>query len=229
MLYLIHGDHIEVSRNKLVELKKAAAGKEIRELNGKRFDQNALVQALESSSLFGGDVLVVIEGFISNAKKREKIFASTLERIVEASRTVDIILYEEKDVEKTVLTKLGSNAQVFLHKTPVIIFQFLDSVRPGNVKASLLFFNEVVLHEPAEIVFVLLVRRVRQLIQLADHVMPDGLQSWQADRLTSQARHFTIEQLIAMHTRLLETDIAIKTGSSPFTLAQHIQQILISL
>ncbi len=229
MLYLIHGDHIEVSRNKLVELKKAAVGKEIRELNGKRFELNALVQALESSSLFGGDVMVVIEGFISNAKKREKMFGTTLSRIVEAAQTVDVVLYEEKDVEKTTLTKLGANVQTFWHKMPVIIFQFLDSVRPGNAKASLLFFSEVTAHEPAEIVFVLLVRRVRQLIQLADHVMPDGLQSWQADRLTSQARHFTIEQLVAMHTRLLTTDIAIKTGSSPFTLAQHIQQILISL
>lgn len=229
MLYLIHGDHIEVSRNKLVEIKSAAAGKEIREINGKRFDQNSLVQALESSSLFGGDVLVVIEGFISNAKKREKTFTSTLERIVEAAQTVDVVLYEEKEVEKTTLAKLGANTQVSLHKMPVIIFQFLDSVRPNNAKASLLYFNEVTTHEPAEIVFVLLVRRVRQLMQLADHVMPDGLQSWQADRLTSQARHFTIEQLVAMHTRLLETDIAIKTGSSPFTLAQHIQQILISL
>lgn len=229
MLYLIHGDHIEVSRNKLVELKKSATGKEIREINGKRFDLNALVQALESSSLFGGDVLVVIEGFISNAKKREKTFTSTLERIVEASQSIDVILYEEKEVEKTTISKLGANARIFLHKMPVIIFQFLDSVRPGNAKASLLYFSEVTRHEAAEIVFALLVRRVRQLMQLADHVMPDGLQGWQADRLTSQARHFTIEQLVAMHTRLLTTDIAIKTGSSPFTLAQHIQQILISL
>ncbi len=229
MLYLIHGDHIEVSHNKLMELKNDAVGKEIREINGKRFELTALVQALESSSLFGGDVCVVIDGFISNAKKREKTFASTLERIMEASKTIDVILYEEKEVEKTTLTKLGTAVRIFFHKMPVIIFQFLDSVRPGNAKTSLLYFSEVTRHEPSEIVFSLLVRRVRQLLQLADHVMPDGLQSWQADRLTSQARHFTIEQLIAMHTRLLETDIAIKTGSSPFTLAQHIQQILISL
>jgi len=229
MLYLIHGDHIEASYNKLAELKNAAGSKEVREVNGKRLDLNMLIQALESSSLFGGDVLVVLEGFISNAKKREKAFGITLERIVTAAQVIDVILYEEKEIEKTTVAKLGNAVQIFMNKLPVIIFQFLDSVRPDNAKASLLFFSEVVNHEPAEIVFVLLVRRVRQLIQLADHVMPDGLQSWQADRLTSQARHFTIEQLVAMHKKLLNVDISIKTGSSPFTLAQHIQQILISL
>lgn len=229
MLYLIHGDNTEAARNKLVELKTAAKNKEIRELNGKRMDPNATVQALESSSLFGGDVMVVIEGFISAAKKREKAFTTAIAQLVSASGSVDIVLYEEKEVEKGTLTKLGPTCQAMLFKTPVVIFQFLDSLRPGNAKTSLLLFGQVVAREPAEIVFVLMVRRVRQLMELADHIVPDGLQNWQADRLTSQARHFTIDKLVAMHKSLLDADIAIKTGSSPFTLAQRIEQILISL
>lgn len=229
MLYLIHGDNTEAARNKLLELKAAAKTKEIRTLNGKRMDPNATVQALESSSLFGGDVLVVVEGFISSAKKREKAFGIILAQLLAAATTIDVVLYEEKEVEKGTLTKLGSKGEIFLFKTPVVIFQFLDSIRPGNAKTSLTLFTQVLTREPAEIVFALLVRRVRQLMVLADGLVPDGLQGWQADRLTSQARHFTIDELVVMHTSLLDIDIAIKTGSSPFTLAQRIEQILITL
>lgn len=229
MLYLIHGDQPEASRSKLVELKAAAKTKEIREVDARRIEPALLIQALESSSLFGGDLLVVIEGFIGSAKKREKAFVATLTKILEASKQTDIVLYEEKEVDKTTIAKLGSGTEVFLYKTPVILFQFLDSLRPGNAKTSLGLFTQTVAHEAAEVIFVLMVRRVRQLIQLADTVTPEGLQGWQASRLTSQARHFTMEQLVAMHKDLLEIDIAIKTGVTPFTLSQLLEQFIIKL
>ncbi len=229
MLYLLHGDQPETLRNKLREFKTGAKGKEIREVDGKHIDATSLLQALESSSLFGSDVLVVIEGFISNAKKQVKTFAATLAKVVEASTSVDVILYEEKEVDKTTIAKLGEGVQLFFYKTPVVLFQFLDSLRPGNAKTSLSYFTQTVSHEAAEIVFVLLVRRVRQLIQLADQITPEGLQGWQASRLTAQSRHFTIKQLVVMHERLLEIDIAIKTGSTPFTLTQLLEQFIIKL
>ncbi len=229
MLYVLHGDQPESARKKLTELKAAVKNREVREIDGKHIDPTSLVVALESSSLFGTDVCVIIEGFISSAKKREKAFASTLSKILDASSSADIILYEEKEIDKTTLAKLGSAASVFLFKTPVILFQFLDSLRPGNAKTTLAYFSDTVAHEAAEVVFVLIVRRVRQLIQLADHITPDGLQSWQAGRLTAQARHFTIEQLVAMHEELLAIDIAIKTGATPFTLAQLLEQFIIKL
>ncbi len=239
MLYLIHGDQVEASRSKLIELKHLAKDQEVRELAGKRLELTALTQALESSSLFsaqggpasggGGDVMVVIEGFLTHAKKREKAFGSVLAQLLAAGRDRDIVLYEEKEIDKTTVTKLGSAAKAFLFKTPAIIFQFLDNLRPGNAAPSLTTFGQVVQNEPSEIVFSMLVRRVRQLIQLADGITPEGMQGWQAGRLTNQARHFTMEQLVAMHEQLLMIDIAVKTGSSPFTLRQLLEQFIITL
>ncbi len=229
MLTLIHGDHLTASRSKLTELKAAAQDKELRELPGKKLDPNALVQALESSSMFGGDTLVIIEGFISNAKKREKLFGTLLAQILAASKHTDIILYEDKEVEKGTLAKIGTNARTFLFKLPTVIFQFLDSIMPGNAKTSLTLLAQVISQEVPEVVFALLVRRVRHLMMLKDRVTPPGMQSWQAGRLTSQAQHFTMEQLVVMHTSLLDIDTAIKTGTSPFVLTQRIEQLLISL
>lgn len=222
MLYLIHGGELEASRNKLVELKNLAKDKEIRELDGKKLDKTELTQSLESSSMFGGDVLVVIEGFISNAKKREKVFTETISRLVSAAESVDIVLYESKEIDKTVVAKLGNKAQEYLFKTPVVIFQFLDGL-------TLPLLQNTLATEPAEIVYVLTLRRVRQLIQVKENITPEGLQSWQATRLTNQAKRFTMDELVAMHAKLVETDIAIKTGSSPYTLAQHLEQFVISL
>lgn len=229
MLTLIHGDHLTASRAKLMELKSDAKDKEIREISGKKLDSNALVQALTSSSLFGGEILVIIEGFIGNAKKREKAFSNLLAQIIASAKETDIILYEDKEIEKGTLSKLGSALRPFLFKLPSVIFQFLDSIAPGNAKTSLTLLSQVISQEVPEVVFALLVRRVRQLIMLKDGVTPPGMQSWQVGRLTSQAQHFTIEQLVVMHTSLLDIDTAIKTGSSPFVLTQRIEQLLISL
>lgn len=215
MLTLIHGDNPELSRNKLVELKHGY--KEVRELNGKKLDVTELAQALSSSSLFGNDVVVVIEGFLTNAKKREKAFAEILTTILDA--TSDVILYEGKEIDKATAGKLGSGAKQLLFKIPVVLFQFLDTLTLPLLQQTLNTSSE-------EIVFALLLRRVRQLIQIKDNVTPVGLQSWQQQRLTGQTRHFTMDELIAMHSSLVRIDIAIKTGSSPFTLAQHLEQFI---
>lgn len=216
MLTLIHGDNQLISRNKLVELKHGY--KEVRELNGKKLDSTELAQALSSSSLFGNDVVVVIEGFLTNAKKREKAFAEVLTTILGAS--ANVILYEGKEIDKATAAKLGSGAKQLLFKTPVVLFQFLDTL-------TLPLLQQTLKTEPAEIVFMLTLRRVRQLIQIKDNVTPDGLQSWQLGRLTNQARNFTMDELIAMHTKLVSIDIAIKTGTSPFTLTQHLEQFIL--
>lgn len=226
MITLIHGDNIEASRFELTRLLSLAKGKEIRELNGRGLDQNALTQALESSSLFGGDTLVVIENLFGKLGRKIKLIESLATLIRNSSS--DVIVWEDKELSPSVIKSLG-NCTIKLCKIPVIIFQFLDSLRPHDSKNLILLYQRVVQTQVAEITYTLLVRRVRQLIQLLDGVIPDGLAPWQATRLTGQARLFTMDKLISMHKQLLTMDIAIKTGESPFSLAQLIEQFLIYL
>jgi hypothetical protein len=75
----------------------------------------------------------------------------------------------------------------------------------------------------------MLVKRLRQLVMLADGEAPVGLQGWQVTRLTTQARLFTIKQLLSMEKSLLTREFAIKTGASPFSLTEHIEQVLINM
>ncbi len=228
MITLLHGDNVEASRNELNLLKSQAKNKEVRQLDGKHLDMTALTMALESSSLFGGETLVIIENlFGSLGKKTSHVKEFAL--YIASSQGVDVILWEEKEVGKTAIDNLGKNSTVRLFKTPVVIFKFLDAIKPNNVKVLLSLYQQVEAVDAPELIFTMIVKRLRQLMMLADGVTPDGLQGWQAKGLTNQARLFTIEKLLSMEKQLLDMEYSLKTGSSPFSLRQNIEQFLIGI
>lgn len=229
MIILLHGDNIEASRDELNRLKAEAKGKEIRQLDGKSADKTSLTQAFESGSMFGGDTVVIIENLFSKLGKKIKLTEELASIIKTAPESTDIVLWEDKEVGATVTKNLGPKAQIKIFKTPVIIFQFLDGLRPGNAGTLLTLFEQLVSSEPSEVVFVMIVRRMRLLMMLKDNVTPDGIVSWQAGRLTNQAKLFTMEKLVDMYKKLLEIEVSIKSGSSPFQLKELLEQWIITL
>lgn len=238
MITLLHGDNIERSRAELVRLRDGAKGKEIRTLAGKDVSAQALTQAVESGSLFsaqdgpasgGGDgILVIIENLFSRLGKKLKQ-AQEFGKILENAPDTDIIIWEDKELGIGIQKVLGPKVKVIPFPLPKLIFQFLDSLRPGSAKSVLTIYRSLVAYEAPELVFAMLVRRVRQLIMVADKVTPEGMQGWQAARLTRQAGLFTMEKLLTMHKALLTIEVSLKTGSSPFTLSHMIEQFLVEL
>lgn len=231
MITLLHGDNIVASRAELMRRIEEAKSreKEIRQLDGKSLDILILTQAVESSSLFGGTVFVVIEALLAKLGKKEKQAALLTDIIKRSGDTSDIILWEEKEIGKTLLTLLGTKVSVQLFKTPVVIFQLLDGLAPGNVSPLIDRFYHALELDAVERIFIMIVRRVRELIMIKDGVTPEGLQGWQAGRLTSQAKLFTMDKLLSMEKKLLEIDVSIKTGTSPFPLAQQLELFIIDL
>ena len=225
MITLLHGDNIEASRAELNRLKSTLTGKEVRELDGKHLDSASLTQALESSSLFGGETVVVIENLFSGLGKKLTLVKEYAKKM--SSAQIDVILWEDKEIGKTAIDNLGKNVTARIFKIPVIIFKFLDGLKPNNALPIISLFEQLVHTDAPELVFSMIVRRIRQLIQLRDNVTPDGLQSWQAQGLTNQARLFTMDKLLDMHKKLLEIEYSIKSGASPFTMQQHIEQFLV--
>lgn len=228
MITILHGDNIDASRSSLVTLKEKAKGKELRTLTGS-VDTTDIIQATESSSLFGGDTLIVLENVFGKLGKKQKKIEEIATILKTAGTTQDVIIWEDKEVGKTVLSQFGASARVELHKIPVLIFQFLDGMRPGNVQSLLSMYKEMIKTEAPELVLVMLERRVRQLIMIADNTTPAGMQSWQIGRLTSQAKLFTIEELYRMYTSLFDIEYASKTGTSPFSTSQMVEQFIISV
>lgn len=219
MIILLHGNYSESSRKEFIRLKEEAKAKDIRVLDGRTLDTAALTQAIESNSMFGGDTIVFIENLFGKLGRKQKLIES-LAAIINNS-SADIILWEDKEVGATVLKNLPK-AKVSLFKIPSVIFQLLDGIAPGAT-------IRLLPPEAPELIFAMIVRRIRQLIQLRDGIVPEGLQGWQASRLTRQAKLFTIDRLLAMYKKLLDMEYSVKNGSSPFTTAQYIEQFLLDL
>ena len=228
MLTLIHGDNIVLSRNELTRIKNTAVGKEIRDINGKNISESDLRQSVESLSLFGNTVLIVIENLFSPLGRKEKQVALVSEIISTASNMVDIVIWEPKEVGKTVLNGV-KKAKVQLYKISSTLFDFLDSLAPHQHAHILALFEKTLDGSPVELILFMLGSRVRHLIQVKDNVMPDKMSPWQSMRLTNQAKSFTMDKLLAMHNTLIELEYLFKTGSTPFTLTQLITHFIMDI
>lgn len=217
MITVLHGDDVVASRQELMrrieEAKKA--GKEVRRLDGTSLDAPMLTQALESLSLFGDTVLVVIEKGMAKGIKLPMTDA-------------DVVIWEDREIGKTPLSLLGTHVAVQRFTVPPALWQFLDAIRPHH-HALLSLLHRALEQDTAERVFAMVIQRVRRLIMLKDGVTPEGLQGWQASRLTRQAKLFTMEGLLTMENQLLAIDISIKTGSSPFSLAQQLELFVLDI
>lgn len=229
MIILLHGDHIEQSRQELTTLKQQAKGKEVRTLEGRTLDAPTLTQALESTSLFGGHTLVIIENLIRYNTKKTKLLDQLAHIISSNAKTVDILIWEDKVLSDAQIKRFGKDIQTRLFKTPVVLFQFLDGLKPLSATNSLLVFEKAIEKDAAELLFTMIVRRFRQLITVKDGGTPEGISPWQLDKLTSQAKLFTMEKLASMYEKLLTIEYSIKSGSSPFTMKEHMEQWLIAL
>ena len=229
MITLLHGDNVETSRAELLRLKKQTQG-EVRQLHGPTLGETELIEALEAASLFGKEKLVVIENLLSGLKRKPKNLELLVKRLTSRAADTHIILWENREISETSLKPLGSKLNVKLFKVPPLIFQFLDSLRQGNPKMPLTLFEKILNSQQSpELIFALIVRRVRLLIIIKDNLRPPTLGEWQFARLTSQAKLFTMEKLLDMHARLLKLEYSFKSGVSPFTFAQLIEQFLIDI
>lgn len=227
MITLLHGDYIEASRNEMNRIKEKAVGKEIRVIDGRTIELSLLTQSLESSSLFGGDLLVIIERLFGRIGKFPKKIEEVASIIARNGTSADIVIWEEKEVGTTVVKHLGKDVVVRLFKLPVLIFQLLDGIKKGNAKQLLTLFAAVNTTDAPELVHAMLVKRVRQMIQIADGVNPEGVASWQLGRLTTQTKSFTMGELLDLYAQLHASEVSIKTGASPFSMAMHIEQFFL--
>lgn len=228
MLIVLHGDNITASRNELTKVKEEAKDKEIRDINGKDITESELRQAVESLSLFGNTILIVLENVFSDLGRKEKQIKLLASILSQAGETVDIVLWESKEMGKTVLSSLPASI-VRLFKTPAVIFEFLDACKTNNTKTLLSVFEKTTETVPMELILYMMQMRVHQLIQIKDGITPEKMSSWQAMRLTNQAKSFTMNKLLAMHQQLIDIEYTFKTGSTPLTLKQLITQYIIDV
>lgn len=230
MIYFLHGDNQTASRQKLGELLTQAKlnKKEVFKLNGLNVKLNRIIQSLEANSLFGQKKTIVIENFFSRLKSKEK--DNIVKYFKKEAIVPDVIFWEKKAISGVVLRWLPKSWQFQIFKTPVIIFKFLDSFKPGNTKIMLLLLKEVINQESPEMAFYMLARRIKQLIIALD-MGKMGLKGapWQIGKLIRQSNFFSLKQLKNIYRKLLEIDIDLKTGRSFMPLDWHLDLLIMNL
>jgi hypothetical protein len=231
MLTVIHGDNQLAVHSELEHLKKSLAGREIRLLNGRNATMTDLVQALESEALFGSQPAVIIEQLFTRFTRKNKETETLVNLLISSSGDREIVVFEPKEIAPSICQFLAGFKHVIikLHKSAPVIFAYLDNFRPG-LKADLLARLETALIQDApELVFSLLVRRVRQLILAKDRCLPSTLPAWQASRLTSQSSAFTMEQLLVIYRHLREFEYSWKSGRTPLTVSDFLVQLSVTV
>jgi hypothetical protein len=229
MITVLHGENTTASRNAYAAMKTAVPeGTETRTVDGRNIDPALLEQAVTSDSLFGGKTAVFIENLFSGIGRKTKRIQAFGATLASASDAADIVLWEGKPVGREVLSSLPHGAKVQDFPYPKTVFQLLDGLSPGSARPSLELLSKTLETEEPEVVFALIVGRIRQLIEIRDGVTPDRASAWQMGRLTKQSALFTMYGLLAMHAELSAIDIDTKTGMSPLTLSQRLESLVLS-
>lgn len=224
-MIIIHGENTSQSRKKLQELidgVKKNSSTLIR-LEAKKLTPAILSENLGSSDLFGDGQTFVIEELHSlptSTKKKELI-----ELLAQQSESV--ILYEKKTLTATMLKKFAS-AQVFEFKVTNVMWELLDSLGTTDKKQLIKQLHLAVEQNDAFLVFTMLVRQIRMLIQVKSGGQVAGA-PFMIAKLKKQASRFTIDQLLALHSQLFKLEVGQKTSTMAMDLASELDLLLFAM
>lgn len=224
MITLLHGDNIVASRKAFTDLvSNAKAGGLVVRLEGKTLTPAELGDTLGAQDLFCQKKTVVIEGLLSQPKSKRKDEMMA----VAANAGQDIILWEGKVATPAQLKKFPK-ARIQAFKTSSSVFQWLDSLRPGNESASQQLLHKAIERDGAEMCFAMLTRQVRLLIQMREGV-PMKIAPFAVGKLKNQANSFTTKQLLALHSKLVELDYGAKMSRNASDMAQNLTLLQMNL
>ncbi len=124
----------------------------------------------------------------------------------------NLLIFYEGNAPITVTRNLPKDAKLEKFELPRIIFQFLDSIYPGNIKNSLKLLNDLSKNEAAELVLYLTARHLRDLYWAAVSPSDLNLPPWRKNKLVTQAKRIGEVKLKNMINDLSSIDIKTKTS-----------------
>jgi len=227
MTIIIHGENITESRKKLVEIieQLQETGVLVERLDAKTIDLPILENKLQKTDLFGHSRAIIIEEL--HSLPRSKKLTQMVEMI--ANSKMQICLWEKRDLSATMLKKFP-DSKVFQYKLANSLFIWLDSLSPKeNTKSSQLqLFIKAQEEQDEYLCFIMLIRQVRLLLQATNNDKIAG-PSFVINKLQSQAKQFTHDQLLKLHSQLHALDKKMKTSSNILSVTQEIEQLIINL
>ena len=229
MIQILHGENIVASRQRLVEMIEAAKSSRtlIVHLDAKQLTLPEIENALQSQSLFDEKKMVVIEELHSLPKSKKKDELITFV----GGQAADVILWEKRALTVPMIKKFpGARVQEF--KLTNVLFQWLDALSgkksEAHMQRTLQLFQKAVVSDGDFMCFTMLIRQIRLLLQIKSGASLT-LAPFMLTKLRSQSQTFSLEQLLTIHHRLLEIDIAQKTSTSRLGLVRDLELLLLTM
>lgn len=229
MITVIHGSDITKSRNFYIETRQKIENPDVFE--GEKIDYSTIFQTFEGNSLFSSTRHVFVENFISKTKSNSNEFKQIVQYL-NSNKDLEIVFWEEKELTKTQLN-VFKNPSVTVFNYPLLLFTFLDSIKPASV-FSIKLFHDLLQTMETELIFYMLVRQLRLLLAVTDTTSQTidevkRLAPWQLSKLKKQAQYFGKEKLLKAYKKLYKIDYETKFGLSSFNLSSSIDFFLIDL
>lgn len=225
MLTIIHGDNLIQSRQKLSSIMSEAKSNQFQVtiLNANHLTPNLLEENLLSQNLFEQKQLLVIEELHSLTKSKKN---HTLINQIALSKE-NICLWEKKLLTPKML-KTFPHAQVFCFKVTNQLFQWLDSLTPTINQRQLKLLQQAIKDNGDWFCLAMLIRQIRLLIQIKDQ-HPIKAAPFMIQKLKQQASKFDFDQLLHIHSALLQLDIHHKTSKNYLPLEKELNTTLLKL
>jgi len=169
----------------------------------------SIQEQLSSSSLFGNERFFIVRD-ISRLGKKELEWLSKKSKDL----SVNLIIYHEGFISQAILKSLPKDIKIEEFKLPVILWNFLDGIYPGNAERSIKTFHQLIEKEAPEFIFTLIAKLFRDLYWVKVDSSSLSYQSWRISKLKSQSAHFTVQQLQQLISLLADIDIKVKTSKS---------------
>lgn len=228
MITIFHGDNEVLLQDTLVrEIENARKRHaDIVRLDGKKAELSDLERSIGTDVLFSSEKLVIVERLFSlpKSKRKDALFSWMREH---STPETALFLIEKKLLTATQL-KVVPEAKVVAFKHPKVLFQLMESLGTLPPAKMLPLFHAVLEREDVEFVFIMLIRQVRVLLSFVSSGTFDGPPFLRA-KLAFQAKHFTKEKLLVLHSQLLYLDEQQKTSKNPLPLAHNLDLVLVQM
>ncbi len=220
-IYLVTGSDTVTARKKFIELKRSFNDANFLEIDLSSVTNSELAEKLQLTDMFSQTVFVFINFSLTNA-----LTWQTIEKNLNNSPAIFEAVGKNIGRIPPILKK---KMQIFNLDSRTEIFNLLNSLTPQKASAfiGLLEINLTDTAEP--VVMAMIQNRIRDLIIITTSPESFNGQPWQKSQLVSQAKTFTLSQLIRLYRKLLSLEIREKSSSNPDLNSQHFMVELVSI
>ncbi|MGA3292013.1 MAG: hypothetical protein ABSC49_02585 [Candidatus Microgenomates bacterium] len=169
-------------------------------------------EQLSATSLFSKNRFFILSDTSKLGKKEVQWLNKNYENL-----DGTLIIYHEGALSITFLKSLPKESKIEEFKLPVILWNFLDNLIPGNSVKSIKDFHKIIEKQAPEFIITLIAKLFRDLYWIKMDPKSVQLPPWRVQKLKNQASHFTAQQLNQFISCLSDIDIKVKSSKANLT------------